>query len=377
MGSSTAYHLLLADPGLAVAVIERDDQYERASTLLSVGNVRIQFNLEENILMSLHMLQVLRSFNTDLATADNQPEVAARHQGNLFLTDEQGRRLAWDGLELQRALGCEVDWLDMADIVERFPDLRARGLAGGTFGPQDGSVDPTAVLRGYRAKAIELGATYIEEEAAGIPIDGGRTRGVVLASGDVIDAGHVVAAAGAWTPGLLHGLGIELPVEPVMRTVYVVSTPFPAAGLPSVFQPSGVYALAESENTWLVGWSRPEDPVGYDFTPASREHFENLIWPALIEHLPAFEQLAVERSWAGMYAMNTLDGNGIIGQWPGIGGLYVAAGFSGHGFQQSPAVGRYLAEQILGMEHALDLERLSPQRIVDGRPVFETARRLI
>jgi glycine/D-amino acid oxidase-like deaminating enzyme len=164
---------------------------------------------------------------------------------------------------------------------------------------------------------------------------------------------------------------------PVMRTVYVVSTRVPGAGLPSVFLPSGVYALPESDSTWLIAWSRAEDPTGFVFESATHQRFTDLIWPELHSHLPAFDSLQVETSWAGLYAVNTLDGNAIIGEWPRIRGLYLATGFSGHGFQQGPAVGRYLSEQILELPHVLDLSRLGPQRVIDMRPLHEHVGRLI
>jgi glycine/D-amino acid oxidase-like deaminating enzyme len=162
-----------------------------------------------------------------------------------------------------------------------------------------------------------------------------------------------------------------------MRTVYVVSTTVPTTGLPSVFLPSGLYAIPEGESTWLMGWSQPTDPVGFEFRPASHDRFMDLMWPELVSYLPAFDSLRVERSWAGIYDVNTLDGNAIIGGWPLISGLYVVSGFSGHGFQQAPAVGRFLAESILGQRHELDLSRLGPHRILDGTPLFEHAGRLI
>jgi glycine/D-amino acid oxidase-like deaminating enzyme len=147
--------------------------------------------------------------------------------------------------------------------------------------------------------------------------------------------------------------------------------------MPSVFLPSGVYALPENDRTWLIAWSRPEDPVGYDFTPAGQQRFTDLIWPELHAHLPAFETLNVETSWAGLYAVNTLDGNAILGEWPHVRGLYLATGFSGHGFQQAPAVGRYLSELVLGLDHELDLRRLGPERVVQNRPLHEHRGRLI
>jgi len=194
----------------------------------------------------------------------------------------------------------------------------------------------------------------------------------------VHSASTVVVCGGAWSTSLLATAGVEIPVEPVMRTVYVVRSDV-AGGqmLPSFFLPSGLYVISENPDTFFIAWSLPDDPVGFDFTPADRTRFYEIIWPALVEAIPAFDRLEVVRSWAGLYEQNTLDANGIIGEWPGITGLYQATGFSGHGFQQCHAVGRYLAESIIGQEPFLDLSRLGPERIVENRPVFEHAGRII
>jgi FAD-dependent oxidoreductase domain-containing protein 1 len=377
MGSSTAYHLMREDPSLSVVVVEKDDTYARASTVLSDGNVRIQFNLEENIRISGHTLDVLATFDDDMATSRYRPEVAARHQGNLFLTNETGMAAALSGVEAQRGLGCEVEWLEDEDIPIRFPGLLTEGIVGGTFAQVDGSVDPNAVLRGYRNKAIELGAQYLEDEVVALIDDGGAMTGAQLRSDGDLTSPVVVNCAGAWSADLALPLGVDLPVIPVMRTVYVVSTTVPTTGMPSVFLPSGVYALPESDRTWVIAWSRPEDPFGYEFTPAGQQRFIDLIWPELHSHLPVFDSLKVETAWAGLYDVNTLDGNAILGEWPTIRGLYLATGFSGHGFQQCPAVGRYLSELILGKTPTLDLSRLGGQRVLDNQPLYEHAGRLI
>jgi glycine/D-amino acid oxidase-like deaminating enzyme len=376
MGSSTAYHLLAADPSLSVAVLERDPAYRFASTALTDGNVRIQFNLEENIRISQYTMQVLDSFADEMETPGLRPEPCPRREGNLFLVDGAGYEAAQRGLEAQRALGCRVEWLDAPGVGAEFPTLASHGLFGGTLGRDDGRVDAMAMLRGYRLKAIELGAEYLPAEALAITVVGGRVIGVMTATGP-ISAGQVLAAAGAWTSDLLRPLGVDLPVTPVMRTVYVVASTVATSGLPAVFLPSGLYAIPEGERTWVMAWSRDSDPVGFDFTPAGRDRFTDVLWPELVEHLPAFDSLHVESSWAGLYDVNTLDGNAILGEWPGIAGLHLAVGFSGHGFQQAPAVGRYLAEEIRGAPHELDLTRLGPQRIIDQIPLLEHAGRII
>jgi glycine/D-amino acid oxidase-like deaminating enzyme len=126
-----------------------------------------------------------------------------------------------------------------------------------------------------------------------------------------------------------------------------------------------------------MAWSQPDDPVGFDFAPAGRQQFVDRLWPELIAHLPAFDALRVASSWAGLYAVNRLDGNAIIGKWPGKERMVFATGFSGHGFQHFPAMGRYLAELILDTPHVIDLSRLGPQRIIDGAPIHENRGRLV
>jgi FAD-dependent oxidoreductase domain-containing protein 1 len=376
MGWSAAYHLLRAEPSLDVLVIEQDPTYRHASTTLCEGNVRIQFDLEENVRISMHTAEVLATFADDMAVGDDRPDPAPRREGNLFLVDEEAREAAVRGMERQVALGCRVEWLDADAIARRFPALAPDGLIGGTFGRDDGRVDAVAMHRGYRAKARHLGAGFAEAVVREVLATDGRVTGVRTGDGD-LTADVVLVAAGAWTPDLLRPLGVDLPVEPVMRTAYVVGTAVPTAGLPAVFLPSGVYAIPEGATTWVSAWSLDSDPIGYDFTPATRERYVETVWPELVTHLPAFDRLQVESSWAGLYAVNRMDGNGIIGEWPTIRGLHLATGFSGHGFQQAPAVGRYLAEGILGLPHALDLSRLGPRRVIDGVPLRESAGRLI
>lgn len=376
MGASTAYHLTALDPAVDVVVFERDATYARSSTVLSDGNVRIQFNLEENILISKHTLDVLETFADDMAVGDERAEVSARHQGNLFLTDEAGRDHAVQGLERQRRLGCDVQWLDADDIFRLWPAYAAEGVVGGTLGPRDGSVDPNDVLRGYRAKAIDQGAEFVEASVASITTTDGRATGVVLADGEHVTGRNIVNCAGAWSPALARTVGVELPVEPVMRNVFVVETMVPTTGLPSVFLPGGLYVIPEHGRTFAMGWSQDDDPVGFDFI-FDRSRFELLLWPELAGRMQAFEALHVASGWAGLYAVNTLDGNGIIGEWPELRGFFVCTGFSGHGYQQAPAVGRYLAERILDVDVTLDLSRLGPERILTGEPLYEHAGRLI
>jgi glycine/D-amino acid oxidase-like deaminating enzyme len=377
MGCAVAFNLLKLDPRLNVAIVERDATYARASTTLSDGNTRVQFNLKENILMSLYGLEVLRTFADDMAVGDDRPEVAFRQQGNLFIIDEAGREAAAQGLALQRELGGEVEWLTPDAVQERYP-LFGGGCVGGTFGPRDGTMSPLAVLLAYKRKAVALGAHFIEAEVVEVLHDERRITGVRLRAGDALRANAVVNAAGPWAARLARTAGVALPVAPVKRQVTVIETAVrPERLLPALFLPSGLYVIHEGEGRFMCGKSLADDPITEDDFAWGRGRFEEMLWPELVEHLPAFDRLKVVSGWAGLYEMNTFDGNAILGEWPGLRGLYLANGFSGHGFQQCHAVGRYLAELILRRPPALDLSLLSPGRLLEGKPVFEDSRKII
>jgi FAD-dependent oxidoreductase domain-containing protein 1 len=377
MGCATAHYLLKANPDLKVVIVEMDPTYEKSSSALSDGNTRIQFNIKENIQMSLYGLEVMENFSEEMAVGEKKPEIAFRQQGNLFLVDEESHAEAREGLELQQSLGCQVEWLSPDAIGSRYPLIDPVNCVGGTFGPLDGVLDPYAVLIAYKDKAISMGAQFITAEVMDLMHENKRVKGVKLASGDELLATTLVNSAGAWATELAKTAGIDLPVSPVMRQVFVVETEIHSDDLlPAFFSPSGLYCIHEGENHFMVGKSLQEDPMGFEFS-WSRRRFTDILWPELVEFVPSFDRLKVLRGWAGLYAVNTLDGNAILGEWPKLSGIFLANGFSGHGFQQCHAVGRYIAELILDNTPSLDLSVFSPQRILANEPVFESKRKLI
>ena len=257
MGSATAYHLARLDPSLRVVVVEKDPTYHYSSTLRSDGNVRIQFNLAENIRISRYAFEVLETFADDMAVGEFCPDPAPRHQGNLFLASESDEAAARQGMERQLALGCEVEWLDADEVARRYPPYAGSGYTGGTFSQIDGSVDPNAVLHGYRRKAISLGVEYVTAEVVELLAEGAAMTGVGLANGTRIEGPIVMNAAGAWCAELAATVGVELPVLPIMRSVYVVDTPI-RGSLPSVFLPNGLYVIPEHQGSFAVGGDTSE-----------------------------------------------------------------------------------------------------------------------
>ena len=371
MGSATAYNLMKADPGLKVTVVERDPSYTQASTTLSMSNVRIQFSLRENVQISQYAFEVLEQFEEEMAVNGEQPRIYFRREGNLFLVDAAGEEAARAAFELQKDLGCRVEWWSPPEIKQQYPLYAPDHLAGGTFGPDDGYIDAYAVLMGYRAKARSLGAKYIQDEVKHLIHNAGRITGVKLASADNLNAEVVVNCAGAWASTVAETAGIQLPVIPVKRQVFALDTAVkPDRPLPLTVLPSGLYFRSETGDMILLGKSMDEDPVGFKFSWDDKRFME-ILWPELAEFVPAFDRLKLVRGWAGLYAVNTLDGNAILGEWPELKGFFLANGFSGHGLQQAPAVGRYMAELILGLPATLDLSIFSPDRILENRCVSE------
>lgn len=378
MGCATAYFLLKADPNLQIAIIEKDASYTKNSTILSDGNIRFQFNIKENIQISQFGLQFMEHFSTEMAVGDDRPDAAFRRQGDLFLTDENGRVAAEQGMALQQSLGCPVEWLSPDEIARRFPKLDLQNCAGGTFGRGEGTMAPDAVLYAYKSKAVSLGAHFIEAEVSGLIQEQGRMSGVTLSSGAALSAAVIVNSAGAWVPQIARMVGIELPIQPVKRQVFVLEADIlPQNPWPLIVFPSGLYLIQEHKNTFLCGKSMAGDPVTYEDFSWQRERFEELLWPELVDYLPEFDRLKVANGWAGLYAVNTFDGNAILGQWPELKGFYIMGGFSGHGFQQCHANGRYIAELILDKTPSLDLSIFSPKRILENKPVFENQSKLV
>jgi len=371
MGSSIAYHLISRDISLKLAVVERDSTYAQASSSLSMGNARIQFSLSENIRISQYAFTVLERFEEEMVVNDIPPNISYRKEGNLMIIDPDMTDAAEQAFSLQQALGCRVEWWSAEDIRQRYPLYRPADTDSGTFGSEDGHFDGYAVVMGYRKKATSLGAVYLQDSVSRILHGNGRVSGIETASGDSLEAPIVINCAGAWAADVALSVGIQLPILPTMRQVFAIDTAIKADGpLPLTVLPSGLYFRSETGGLILIGKSMDNDPIGFDFSWDDKR-FMDTLWPELAEFIPAFDRAKLVRGWAGLYAVNTLDSNAILGEWPELRGFYLTNGFSGHGLQQAPAIGRYMAELILGTPHELDLSIFSPERILEKKPISE------
>jgi glycine/D-amino acid oxidase-like deaminating enzyme len=374
IGSAVAYWLT-ADPAFAgeVVVIERDPTYVRASSALSASGVRQQFSTPANVAIRRFAVEFLRDIGRVLAVGDERPEIALQERGYLYLATPAGMETLRANHEIQRQHGADVALLTPAELRERFPWLRTEDFAGASLGRSgEGWFDGYGLLRAFRAKAIAQGARYLVAEAEGLEAAGGRLHAVHLADGSRLPCDAVVNAAGPWAARVAAMAGIELPVRARARSVFVLACPESLPGCPLVIDPSGFWLRPEGQHFLVGAPPRPGEDV--DDRPLEPDHalFEEAIWPALAERVSALERLKVVSAWAGYYEMNLFDQNGIVGPHPAVPNLYFANGFSGHGIQQAPAVGRGLAELILhGGYRTLDLSPLGWQRLLDGRPLVE------
>lgn len=371
MGSSLAWWLT-RDPAFAgeVVVIERDPTYARASSTLSASGIRQQFSQPVNVEIGLFGAAFLR----DLVRRAGPDDAAiGLHEGGyLYLASEAGSPVLVQNHNVQRSAGADVALLGPAALTERFPWLSTEGIALGSLGLSgEGWFDGYALLRTFRAGAIARGARYLAAEVTAAARAPGGVDRLVLGDGGELAADLVVLAAGPWSGRLGRALDIDIPVHARLRTVFVLDCPEPPRPCPLVIDPAGVWFRPEGRY-FLAG--APPLTSDADDLPLEPEHelLEARIWPTLAARVPAFQRLRMVSAWAGYYEVNEFDHNGLVGPWPGIDNLLVATGFSGHGMQQAPAVGRGLAELIVhGRYTTLDLTPLSPDRIARGEPLLE------
>jgi FAD-dependent oxidoreductase domain-containing protein 1 len=222
MGCCTAYYLVSGDNTLNIAVIEPDPTYAQASTTLSMANVRIQFSLKENIQISQYAGEIFETFADDMAVEGIKPGIDYKREGNLFLIDNQDREAALEALALQKNLGCRVEWWSIETIKQHFPLYEPIGLAGGTFGPNDGHLDPYSLLMGYKNKARALGVTFIIDKVLEITRNSLGVSGVMLAGNKRLGAKIVINCAGARAAQVALTAGVKLPIIPRKRQVFVL-----------------------------------------------------------------------------------------------------------------------------------------------------------
>lgn len=375
MGASVAYWLTRLQPGLAVLVVERDPSFAQAATALSVASIRQQFSTAVNVAISRFGIGFLRDFEGSLGHRVGVPSLGLKENGYLFLGQSpEAPGLMAKLAAMQRGLGAATEVWTPDQTKARFPWLEVGDLTAASFGPRDeGWFDNMGLLAGFRTAAKAQGVRFVSDEVTGLDVAGGIVVAAHLAKAGRVDCSFAVNATGTRAAAVARMAGLDLPVEPRKRTIFVIDAPNARHPDAPLLIDAGYY-LRPEQGHWITATvpatDGPCDPQ--DFEP-DLNLFEDVIWEQLYARAPGFDAVKVIRHWVGHYDYNTLDQNAILGPHPDLPNLMFMNGFSGHGLQQSPAVGRGIAEHILtGGWQSLDLSDLSFARIVANRPFRES-----
>ncbi len=367
IGLSAAYYLMRKGCS-RLLVLEKEESWVTGSSARANGGFRQQFSTSVNIRMSQLSVPVFEAFDQEFQT-----DIGLRQNGYLFVTStDTGRRGLLSNLELQKAHGVPVRWLETDELERSFPFLASSDLKGGAYCVKDGFADSYSIATSFGESARKLGAeVQFGLAASGLVRSGERICGVETGAGPV-GASWVVNAAGPHAGEVGRMAGLKIPVQPVRRML-VMTEEFPELpdSMPmTVDIDSGVFARKESGRV-LMGWSDPEEPPGFNlrFDPA----IIDIVAEKAVRRIPVLENVHVNprQSWAGLYAV-TPDHHCILGEDPKARGLFLANGFSGHGMMHAPAAGMATADLILdGKTDLFDVRRLRPTRFAEGDLIEE------
>jgi glycine/D-amino acid oxidase-like deaminating enzyme len=382
VGLSTALFTKRLQPEATVTVVERDPTYARASSALSASSIRMQFSTPLNIALSMFGLQFLRQLQASQS-------LQLVEGGYLFVATPAGEAVLRANHAVQTQHGAAVRLLSPAQLKQLLAwvntsDLSLATLGHGTATSGEGWFDGYALTQALRRMALAEGVQWLKDEVVALEHSSSAIHAARTASGERLAADYLVNAAGPWARHVAAMAGVALPVFARRRTVFVMSCPTPIHHCPLVVDPSGVWFRPEGgdvgRQTHFIGGTSPKDgepdPDDLPLEPDLAQ-FEQAVWPAMAHRVPAFEALRVESAWAGYYEVHPMDHNGIVGPHPALKNLLFANGFSGHGIQHSPGVGRAVAEWLAsaaqgeGRYQSIDLTPLGFERVLSGTPFVE------
>ncbi len=381
MGASTAWFLTnMLDFDGSVLVVERDPSYRNSSTAHTTSCLRQQFSTGLNVRISQFAADFIKNMRQYMGDDDRVPHLSIRSFGYMYLADNQR---AADQLranqKVQAAEGAATHLMTPAEIAQDYPFYALDDIVLGSINLVDeGYWDSGAMFDWWRRQARERGVEFVQGEVVGISksASGQRVQSVTLASGSKVSCGHLVNASGPRAALTAKMAGIDIPVEPRKRYSWIFKAEQPLdRDLPLTIDPTGVHVRENGGGTYQAGGQGPADPaVAADDFAMDHDLWEDRIWPVLAARIPQFEAIRLQSAWAGHYAMNTFDQNAIVGPHPEIENFLFLNGFSGHGLQQAPAMGRGMAEWIThGAYQTLDLTPFHFERLMRAAPKVETA----
>lgn len=379
-GSSVAW-FLTDNPDFdgSILVVERDPTYEFASTSHTNSCMRQQFSAEINVRVSQFAADFVKNFRDYMGGDARVPNIPIQSCGYMYLADnEDFAATLRESQKVQAACGAGTKHMTPDEISRDYPFYNLDDIVAANHNLIDeGYFDGNTLFDWWKRSARERGVEYLNNEVVAMHRNaaGTRVQSVVLRSGEVISCGTVVNASGPRAVSTSRMAGIEIPVEPRKRYTFIFEAEKPLdRDLPLTIDPSGVHMRTDG-TYYLAGCPPDVDPaVDYDDFVQDHSLWEEKVWPVLATRIPQFEAIKLRNSWAGHYAYNTFDQNAILGPHSEVENFIFVNGFSGHGFQQSPAMGRGTAEWITyGEYRALDLTPFNYTRIARGEKFIEKA----
>ncbi len=381
MGSSTAW-FLTDNPDFkgSILVIEKDPSYEKAATTLTNSCIRQQFSTELNVRISQFSAEFYKNLRKNMGGDERVPQLSIRNFGYLYLADTQSfADILRENQKIQCATGAATQLMTPQEIQRNYPFYNTADLVLGSINRVDeGYFDGSTMFDWWKRSAKERGAEYVHNEVLAMTKNknGTSIESVTLKSGEVISCGQVVNATGTRAALTAKMAGIALPIEPRKRYTWIFKAEKPLdVDLPLTIDPSGVHVRENGGGTYMGGGHAEIDPA-VDLDDFAMDHslWENHIWPTIATRIPQFDAVKVISEWAGHYDLNVLDHNAVTGPHPQIKNFIFLNGFSGHGLQQSPAMGRATSEWLTYGEYkTLDLTPFHFDRIANNAPIIEKA----
>ena len=380
IGSSIAW-FTINNPDFdgTILVVEKDPTYEFTSTSHTNSCMRQQFTAPVNVKISQFAAEYVKNFKEFMGGDERIPHVLLQSYGYMYLADNPAfAETLKESQKIQNALGAGTKHMSPDEIAAAYPFYNLEGILGANHNLIDeGYFDGATLFDWWKRKAREAGVTYLTNEVVAMNTsqNGQKIESVTLKTGQEIHCRMVVNASGPRAALTAQMAGITIPVEPRKRYTYIFDAEQPLdRDLPLTIDPSGVHFRTDGQY-YLAGCPPDDDPAP-DFDDFGQDHslWEEKAWPAIANRIPQFEAIKLINSWVGHYAFNVIDQNAILGPHTQLENFIFANGFSGHGFQQSPAMGRGASEWITyGEYRSLDLSDFSYERIEKGHPFIEKA----
>lgn len=377
-GSSVAWWLTRT-PGFdgRVLVVERDPSYEFAATSRTNSCIRQQFSNELNIGISQFGAEFVKNFRTFMGGDPEVPELVLQSFGYLYLADTPALAdTLRETQKVQESLGAATKFMTRDDIAAAYPFYRLDDIIGANHNLVDeGYFDGGTMFDWFKKMARRNGVEYIEDEVVDLKRVGSRIETVTLKSGTDIGCGTVVNASGTRGAMTARMAGLDLPIEARRRYTYIFDAAKPLdRDLPLTIDPTGVHF--RTDGRYYLAGGPPDDDPAVDVDDFNSDHslWEEKFWPIIATRIPQFEEIKLINMWIGHYDFNTLDQNAVVGPHPDVSNFLFLNGFSGHGLQQSPALGRGVAEWIAyGAYRSLDLAPFTVERVLRGEKFLEKA----